>query len=75
MSRLTVVNGELESSDDYETRMQKLKTLAAAYENESLTAEMLNQLIERIEISTERTDDGIDHKINIIYRFINSNIL
>jgi len=72
--RLTVVNGELESSDDYGTRMQKLKMLAAAYESESLTAEMLNQLIERIEISTERNDDGIDHKINIIYRFINSNI-
>jgi hypothetical protein len=73
--RLEIVNAELEKTDDYETRLKKLKTLAIAYsESPILTAEMLTGLIERIEISTERIDDVIEHKINIIYRFINSNI-
>ncbi|MDR1939644.1 MAG: recombinase family protein [Clostridiales bacterium] len=73
--QLKAINDELKKTDDYETRLNKLKELAIAYsESPSLTAEMLNALIERIEISTERHDDGIEHKINIIYRFINSNI-
>jgi DNA invertase Pin-like site-specific DNA recombinase len=74
--RLTVVNGELAKTDDYETRLKKLKSFAIAYsESTELTAEMLNRLIERIEISyPERIDGDIVHKINIIYRFINSNI-
>jgi hypothetical protein len=73
--RLAIVNAELEKTDDYETRLKKLKTLAIAYaESPILTAEMLTGLIERIEIGTERIDDVIEHKINIIYRFINSNI-
>jgi hypothetical protein len=74
--RLTVVNAELEKTDDYETRLKKLKSFAIAYsESTVLTAEMLNRLIERIEISyPERIGGEIVHKFNIIYRFINSNI-
>ncbi|MDR2090399.1 MAG: recombinase family protein [Clostridiales bacterium] len=73
--KLNAIKGELEKTDDYETRLNKLKNLAIAYsDNASLTAEMLKAMIERIEISTERLDNGIEHKINIIYRFINSNI-
>jgi hypothetical protein len=73
--RLKVVRAEIEKEDDYEARLNKLKEIAVAYsESPTLTAEMLNALIERIEISTECLDDAIEHKINIIYRFINSNI-
>jgi hypothetical protein len=62
--------------------MNKLKELAAAYsECTTLTAEMLNQLIERIEIGYPETNDGdkkgrkvIRQEINIIYRFINTNL-
>ena len=73
--RLKIVDAELEKTDDYEMRFNKLKEIAIAYsKSKSLTAEMLNALIERIEVSTERLDNGIEHKINIIYRFINSNI-
>jgi hypothetical protein len=71
--RLALVTGELEKTDDYETRFKKLKEIAAAYsDSASLTAGMLNALIERIEISTERLDGGIEHKIKIVYRFIDS---
>jgi DNA invertase Pin-like site-specific DNA recombinase len=73
--RLKAITDKLEKTDDYETRLNKLKELASSYsENASLTAEMLAALIERIEISTDRSDNTIEHKINIIYRFINSTI-
>ncbi|MDR1094084.1 MAG: DUF4368 domain-containing protein, partial [Clostridiales bacterium] len=79
--RITVINGGLEKPDDYGDRLNKLKSFALAYsECTALTAEMLNQLIERIEIGYPETDGGdkntkvIRQEINIIYRFINTNI-
>jgi hypothetical protein len=81
--KLAFINGELEKSDDYDERLNKLKACAAAYsECTILTAEMLNQLIERTEIGYPETDGSISRKtgkiikqeITIIYRFINSNI-
>ena len=71
--RLKAVNIKLEKTDDYETRYNKLKELATAYSDKtSIDAAMLNALVERIEVSTERTDEELEHKIKIIYRYINS---
>lgn len=77
--RLVVINAELAKTDDYHGRIAKFREIAAEYsECTTLTAEMLNQLIERIEIGyPETTDNGrkvISQEITIIYRFINSNI-
>jgi hypothetical protein len=79
--RLAVINADLAKSDDYGDRLNKLKSLALSYsECNALTAEMLNKLIERIEIGyPETTGNGkntkvIRQRINVIYRFINTNI-
>jgi DNA invertase Pin-like site-specific DNA recombinase len=77
--RLAVINGELAKTDDYHGRIAKLREIAAAYsECTALTAEMLNQLIERIEIGYPITTDNgrkvIRQEISIIYRFINTNL-
>jgi len=77
--KLAIINAELAKTDDYHSRIAKFREIAAAYsECTALTAEMLRQLIERIEIDYPITTDNgrkvISQKINIIYRFINSNI-
>jgi DNA invertase Pin-like site-specific DNA recombinase len=74
--QLTVVNGKLENASGYEESINKLKEYAAAYADQTiLTAEMLNKLITRIEIGyPQRSNGKIQQEINIIYRFINTNI-
>jgi DNA invertase Pin-like site-specific DNA recombinase/C4-type Zn-finger protein len=72
--RLTVIDGELAETIDYEKGFKKLKMLAAVYADcTELTAEMLNRLVERIEIShPQRLNSKQMQNISIIYRFIGS---
>jgi len=73
---LTAITAELGKTDDYAERFRKLQALAAEYaDSTELTAEMLNQLIERIEIKHLERSNGINkQQINIIYRFINTTL-
>ena len=49
--RLAVINGELNKTDDYAERVNKLRTIANDYADcTELTADMLNKLVERIEV-------------------------
>ena len=74
--RLTAIDKELGKVDDVDENYRKLKTLAAAYaDSTELTAEMLNKLIERIEITHPQKIDGeLTQQITIIYRFIQTNL-
>jgi len=74
--RLAAITTELGKTDDYAERFRKLQALAAAYaDSTELTAEMLNQLIERIEIKHLEHSNGIKkQQITIIYRFINTTL-
>lgn len=74
--KLKTVNGELNNTIDYEESIKQLKSFAAAYADQTeLTAEMLNQLISRIEINyPQRLNGKMTQEINIIYRFINTTL-
>jgi DNA invertase Pin-like site-specific DNA recombinase len=74
--RLAVISKDLGKTDDYETNLNKLRSYAAVYaDNEALTAEILNQLVERIEISRPIRENGKPtQEIHITYRFINTTL-
>ena len=71
-ARLAVIEAELGVVGNDEQNVQKLKTVLDEYLNiETLTANMLNQLIERIEIGhTVKVDGCRQQEITIVYRFI-----
>ena len=75
-SRLADIESELGKADNIEDGFKQLREFAAAYTDcEELTAEMVKQLIERIEISHPETVNGITTRtLNIVYRFIKSPI-
>ncbi len=71
-ARLAVIEAELGSTSNDEQNVLKLKNVLDEYLNvETLTANMLNQLIERIEIGhTVKVDGCRQQEITIVYRFI-----
>ena len=71
-ARLAVIEAELDVEGNDEQNVQKLKNVLDEYLNvETLTANMLNQLIERIEIGhTVKVDGCRQQEITIVYRFI-----
>jgi DNA repair exonuclease SbcCD ATPase subunit len=65
------------NAETYEDKLKKLRAIAATYANQpKLTAEMLNKLIDRIEITHPIKQDGekARQEITIIYRFINTTL-
>ncbi|MEA5144121.1 MAG: recombinase family protein [Oscillibacter sp.] len=74
--RSGVIQRELDKKDEYTENLQKLSETIGAYLNiEKLTANMLNQLIERIEISHPvKADGATQQEINIIYRFVGTTL-
>lgn len=74
--RLNAIETELNQKDEYTENLQKLSTVIKEYLNiEKLTANMLNQLVERIEVGYPEAIDGeIQQEINIIYRFIKTTL-
>lgn len=72
VARLAVIDSELNSAIDDTQNVQKLKAVLDEYLNvETLTANMLNQLIERIEIGhTVKVNGCRQQEITIVYRFI-----
>lgn len=71
-ARMAVIEAELGCTSNDEQNVQKLKSVLDEYLNlETLTANMLNQLIERIEIGhTVKVDGCRQQEITIVYRFI-----
>lgn len=71
-ARLAVIEAELGVEGNDEQNVQKLKNVLNEYLHvETLTANMLNQLIERIEIGhTVKVDGCRQQEITIVYRFI-----
>ena len=71
-ARLAVIEAELGTEGNDEQHVQKLKAVLDEYLNiETLTANMLSQLIERIEIGhTVKVDGCRRQEITIVYRFI-----
>ncbi len=74
--RTAIIQSELDKKDEYTQNLQKLSEAIQLYLNvETLTANMLNQLIERIEISHPVKTDGVtQQEINIIYRFVGTTL-
>ncbi|MFT9078654.1 recombinase family protein [Ethanoligenens sp.] len=74
--RSGVIQNELDKKDEYAENLQKLSEVIGAYlDVETLTANMLNQLIERIEIGHPVKADGTtQQEINIIYRFVGTTL-
>ena len=75
-ARSGIIQSELDKKDEYAENLQKLSEAIQTYLNvEALTANMLNQLIERIEISHPVKSDGTtQQEINIIYQFIGTTL-
>lgn len=71
-SRLAVIDTKINSASDSAQNVQKLKAVLDEYMHiETLTANMLNQLIERIEIGhTVKVDGCRQQEITIVYRFV-----
>jgi len=74
--RLNAIAAELGKTDDREESLKKLKALASAHADcTELNAEVVKHLIERIEIKRAEIIDGKEiRELNIIYRFINTNL-
>jgi len=72
IQRSSVIQNELDKKDEYTENLQKLKDMIHMYLNiDKLTANMLNQLIEKIEIGhTVKVNGSTQQEINIIYRFV-----
>jgi len=70
--RLQIIETELNQKDEYTENLQKLSEVIRNYMDiKELTANMLNQLVERIEVSHVVEVDGEkQQEINIVYRFI-----
>lgn len=71
-AKLVIIETELNSTGSDEQNVQKLKAVLDEFLNvETLTANMLNRLIERIEIGhTVKVDGCREQEITIVYRFI-----
>ena len=71
-TRYEAIEAELNSKSNEEEKVQKLKEVLDEYLHvETLTTDMLNQLIERIEIGHIQKVDGCrQQEITIVYRFI-----
>ncbi len=71
-AKLAIIETELNSTENDEQNVQKLKAILDEFLNvETLTANMLNRLIERIEIGhTVKVDGCHEQEISIVYRFI-----
>ena len=74
--RLQIIEAELNQKDEYAENLQKLSDAINGYmEIKELTANMLNQLVERIEVGYVTEVDGEkQQEISIIYRFIGSEL-
>ena len=74
--RLSVIQSELDKKDQHLENVQKLSEVIKEYLNvEKINANMLNQLIERIEIGHPITAHGVkQQEINIIYRFVGTTL-
>ena len=74
--RLQIIESELNQKDEYAENLQKLSDTIKGYMTiKELTANMLNQLVERIEVGHAIEMDGEkQQEINIIYRFIGSEL-
>jgi site-specific DNA recombinase len=74
--RSGVIQGELNQKDEFTENMQKLSEAIRKFLSvEKLTANMLNQLIERIEIGYPiKVDGNTQQEINIIYRFVGTTL-
>ena len=71
-ARLSMIDVELNSQEEYEKSVEKLKSVLEEYLTiEELTETMVNQLIERIEIGHSQKVNGIkQQEITIVYRFV-----
>ena len=71
-ARLSMIDVELNSQEDYEKSVEKLKSVLEEYLTiEELTETMVNQLIERIEIGHSQKVNGVrQQEIMIVYRFV-----
>ena len=71
-ARLSMIDVELNSQEDYEKSVEKLKSVLEEYLTiEELTETMVNQLIERIEIGHSKKVNGVrQQEITIVYRFV-----
>ena len=71
-TRLSMIDVELNSQEDCEKSVEKLKGVLEEYLTiEELTETMVNQLIERIEIGHSQKVNGIrQQEITIVYRFV-----
>ena len=71
-ARLSIIDVELNSQEDYEKSVEKLKSVLEEYLTiEELTETMVNQLIERIEIGHSQKVNGVkQQEITIVYRFV-----
>ena len=67
---------ELGKEQDYLSSFGKLKEMVINYfDKKELTAEILNQMIERIEVAPVQKVNGCkEQEINLVYRFINDSI-
>ena len=70
--RFSMIDVELNSQEDYEKSVEKLKSVLEEYLTiEELTETMVNQLIERIEIGHSQKVNGVkQQEITIVYRFV-----
>jgi len=71
-ARLSMIDVEVNSQDEYEKSVEKLKSVLEEYLIiEELTEAMVNQLIERIEIGHSQKVNGVkQQEITIVYRFV-----
>jgi DNA invertase Pin-like site-specific DNA recombinase len=76
IQRLNAIQTERNKKGENAENLQKLSDAIKAYLNiDKLTANMLNQLIERIEVGYPETVNGErQQEINIIYRFVGTTI-
>ncbi|HHW46447.1 MAG TPA: DUF4368 domain-containing protein [Clostridiales bacterium] len=76
IQRLNSIESKLHKKDEFTANLQKLKEIIHMYLNiEKLTANMLNQLIDRIEICHPvKMNGSTQQEINIIYRFIGTTL-
>lgn len=70
--RLTEIEAELNQKDEYAENLRRLSDAVKVYTQiETLTADMVNQLIERIEVGhLETVNDEKRQSVRIVWRFI-----
>ena len=74
--RLQAINAELNKQNDYAENIQKLSEVVQGFMDvKELTANMLNQLVERVEVGHEVEIDGEKRQeISIVYRFVGGEV-